>query len=143
MINMLVVSMFVMSILGGGFLLNEGAFAKMTDEVLIAESKGTKKTEEQPSKDMENLEEKMKMQMAKFKAPNGEGLYDLFNNKFEDLAWTFESDDYNVMLFQGKHNDKHYKIYFFYKEETIDMYVDGEKKTREEFDEWLKKFINT
>ncbi|MDX8362138.1 hypothetical protein [Cytobacillus sp. IB215316] len=98
-------------------------------------------TNENPILSEENFIKKMKEQMAKFKALNKISLYDLLTTRIKDSGWTFVSDDYNVILFEGNDLDKQYIIYFDIKEEFIDMYVDGEQKTREEFDEWINKLV--
>ncbi|WP_214484329.1 hypothetical protein [Bacillus sp. SM2101] len=107
----------------------------------ISDSIDYSNTNENPILSEESFIKKMKEQMAKFKALNKISLYDLLTTRIKDSGWTFVSDDYNVILFEGNDLDNQYVIYFDIKEEFIDMYVDGEQKTREEFDEWINKLV--
>ncbi|OEH92088.1 hypothetical protein [Bacillus solimangrovi] len=140
MVKFVITGVLVTSLLGGVFY-----FASDDGDVTVSESTEVNKSEENPilKEDIENFDQKMQEQMAKFKAPNNESMYDLLNNTFEDPNWSFESDDYNAMLFSGKYNDEQYNIFFFYNDESVDMIVDGNQKTREEYDKWVKELINS
>ncbi|MDP5275707.1 hypothetical protein [Chengkuizengella axinellae] len=116
-------------------------FAINDSEVTLSETEDVTESQENPilREDLENFDEIMTEQMSKFKGPNDESMYDLLNHTFENTEWTFESDDYNMMLFHGTQNDKEYYIFFNYQKESISIILDGESisKSKEEFNEWL------
>ncbi|MDX8367737.1 hypothetical protein [Cytobacillus sp. IB215665] len=138
MIKIIIASMLTMSLVGGGLVYQKTDFAINDSQVTLSE---IEESQENPirKEDMENFDELMKEQMAKFKGPNEESMYDLLNRTFENPDWTFESDDYNAMLFHGTQNGKEYYIFFYYQQEDINIILDGEsiRKTNEEFNEWL------
>ncbi|MGM7683586.1 hypothetical protein ACSVDA_15720 [Cytobacillus sp. Hm23] len=143
MIKIKIASVLIMSLFGGESVHHGNDNTINDNKVPISDSIDFSNTNENPilSDDIEDINEKMKEQMAKFKAFNKISIYELLNTRIRDSGWTFESNDYNVMLFQGTYFDKQYSIYFTNREEFIDMYVDGEKKTREEFDEWVNELV--
>ncbi|MDX8366805.1 hypothetical protein [Cytobacillus sp. IB215665] len=143
MIKVKIASVLIMSLFGGESVHHENDITINDKKVPISDSIDFSDTNENPilSDDIEDINEKMKEQMAKFKAFNKISIYELLNTRIRDSGWTFESNDYNVMLFQGTYFDKQYSIYFTNREEFIDMYVDAEKKTREEFDEWINELV--
>ncbi|WP_214483641.1 hypothetical protein [Bacillus sp. SM2101] len=141
MIKIIIASMLTMSLIGGGLVYQKTDFAINDHKVTLSESEESQENPIQ-REDMENFDEIMKEQMAKFKGPNEESMYDLLNHTFENPDWTFESDDYNAMLFHGTKNSKGYYIFFYYQQEDINIILDGQsiRKTNEEFNEWLSEF---